>query len=519
MRFRFPVACCLAAWVAISGVASAQPAVRIGFVSFDNDPMPAPTQCLTIFCNGLMFCVPLAMPLTDDDVRNQVANYLSAPSDPNGQHLSVMRLGDTSLLITEAFRSTNGSAEPLTSLEVISGTLSNVVVLDALVPVPALFIDLDESGNLLDGTRGPSTFAIFATADVTANFDLSGCTNCTDNEVADALDDRVQGAQNFALIRNGYGPGGSSGMIITGLSLTAPVTNGGSTMDPNNPTPIGGFGFVPPSIQNLDPTTMSATGGGMLCVQGGGYDSNSPRTQLFVGGVNITADPNNLVFIDRDTIKVNIPPDGSRVPGRVDLEVRNSNGLSHRLFQQFDFVSSPNADLCRTGNVHRVATDCITDVLFVNGTSGRPTREVIVPAGTIASIELNTPLITPTDPATTAGFMLYAWGGAPASGTSFTETFGAETFGSMCRRTPLNPGPGQPAKSFAFDSMPGGTPLFPPGFASAHHRVFNVGTPFRMGKRLNRAGAVFYLQGFVEDDTAPTTRKLSITNGIVIRVQ
>jgi IPT/TIG domain-containing protein len=498
MGCRIHIAFTFAAAVASAAVATAQPVSRIGYVNFDNDPRGRPAggnSCIWVNCNGLMFCVTLAMPLTlrDDDVRDLVQQEFVTGTQ-TGVTFQVVPVGDTGLIVVSQNLASGGTAV-IDNLDCWTDDTA-VIVFDSLVASPALFIDVDEAD--LGGTPADSTIGTSTVVAVNANGRLvasATCSSCDDNGVANLIDSQVRADGNFAIIRDGNGTQLGTGIVLTGRSLDDPITTAVVSIGGDG---IGGDGKIPPSIKNFDPT-LAPPGGPRprITVQGDNFVSPT----LTIGGLAA-----NIVSSDPNTIVADIPADPNNTTEAVDIEVRNADGLTHRLIQQFEYSTSiASTDLCRSGNVFggNATGDGLAEVLFINGTTGRPLREITVAANERLRIDVKEP------PGTLqAHFALYAYTGTPMTGDPTSQVFLGETLGTMCKPTPLNAV--TPFKCFVSNAV------IPAAMRCGNPR--NIRAPFTIATRLRRAGLVFFLQGFIEDNNAPApTQNFSVMNGIVLR--
>jgi hypothetical protein len=158
-------------------------------------------------------------------------------------------------------------------------------------------------------------------------------------------------------------------------------------------------------------------------------------------------------------------------------------------------------ECCKQGNVNGGA-GAITDTVFINGGVGDDSRTVSVTPSTPFNLSVVKP------PAGGSGrFALYVWVGAPNSGTIRTLPQGV---GSICRATPLNPGPGQPVRIVNNVGRPQlGTENWPgPPTHPAPTTLLNL------PGGLAHTGT-FFFQGIILDPGSPSG-VAGVTNGTVV---
>jgi hypothetical protein len=384
-----------------------------------------------------------------------------------------------------------------------------------LVDIPALFVDFDPRNppgmpEPVDNVTGTSDTDIIRITINGNEVSMVSALNRTDDDIA---------RESYANIVNATDPNNPSliphhlpaGLVVTGRDSTTIVATGGVTVDLGANGTFIVDGKLPPSIANFDPTQVVLNTSGRICVQGTNFfpasDPNGP-TQLRINGVPLTT-----TFIDADTIIGTIPP--SMSAAIVDIEVRNPDGLFHSL-REFGYVASVQPGVtCRAGNVNvTAANDCIAEVLFVNGRTGRPNREVSVQRGTEIAVEMRNPPGL-TSPPLGSFFALYAWCVRPSGTTcplANNPTVQGDNIGTMCRPTPLSGGSPQPIKCFVSTGLP-------PVFRCTTDSPRNVRAPFAVRKTITNP-SMFFIQGFIQDaNNQSTMTDLSITNGILLRIE
>jgi hypothetical protein len=156
---------------------------------------------------------------------------------------------------------------------------------------------------------------------------------------------------------------------------------------------------------------------------------------------------------------------------------------------------------CRTGNING-GVGPINNTLFANGSAGSVPDRVV-------NVMFNAPfqLDIVQTPAGGRRYAMYVWVGPPTAGSVRTLP---QSVGTICRVTPLNPGPVQPAKIANNTGFPqAGTENWPgPPTQPAPFTLLNLPTG------IGRAGT-FYFQGIEFDPGAPNGRA-GVTNGIVV---
>lgn len=161
-------------------------------------------------------------------------------------------------------------------------------------------------------------------------------------------------------------------------------------------------------------------------------------------------------------------------------------------------------ETCRRGNVN-AGTGPITDVLYVNDSTGGWERRITVAAGDpLFAFVDRTPAATGPEP-----FALYAWIGEPRRSDARRLPFG---IGVTCMPTPLSGDEPQPR--VVWNNVPRsetwlGTPRFPSSPAPSEVLARPRGS---------RGPVVFFLQGIIADRGALNGRA-SVTNGVVVSVE
>jgi hypothetical protein len=162
----------------------------------------------------------------------------------------------------------------------------------------------------------------------------------------------------------------------------------------------------------------------------------------------------------------------------------------------------------RRGNVNS-ATGPITDVLFVNGSSGAGrARRVVLDARTPFELRLDAPPSKPTGP---SAAVIWNWIGAP---TPRTVTPLPRNLGSIAMPTPLKPGAG-PQPRFIANSIG-----IPSRLGAENWPIPSAPAPTVLFFRENGVGraATLYYQGLILDSAGPNGVS-AVTNGIEVVVR
>ncbi len=163
---------------------------------------------------------------------------------------------------------------------------------------------------------------------------------------------------------------------------------------------------------------------------------------------------------------------------------------------------------CRRGNVNGAAGP-VTDVLFVNGTTGTdPERIVTVDRSDPFEISVGAPPSRPLGP---SPYVLYVDGGQPTRQSARTLPF---LIGRTCMPTPLSGGsPPRIANNFGRTGLLGRENWPGPPTSPAPSVALRVS-----GGLMMHGGRSFFVQGLIVD-TASRSRRLAVTNGVGVRVR
>ncbi|MBI1850433.1 MAG: hypothetical protein HYR85_08830 [Planctomycetes bacterium] len=191
-------------------------------------------------------------------------------------------------------------------------------------------------------------------------------------------------------------------------------------------------------------------------------------------------------------------------------KVTGANGDPNSLDQEYNvllYVGSVTPDpeiACRAGNINTGAASTPANTVFINGQTGStPDRVVNVTPTTPFTLRID------QTPAGGRRYAMYVWVGAPTAATLSNLPFNV---GTICRRTPLTAGSGQPAKiannvgrpQLGTENWPG-PPTQP---ANPSYTLLNVPAG------LHRTGT-FFFQG-IELDPGSPSGQAGVTNGIVV---
>ena len=156
---------------------------------------------------------------------------------------------------------------------------------------------------------------------------------------------------------------------------------------------------------------------------------------------------------------------------------------------------------CRAGNIN-TGVGPQTDTLFVNNSAGSAPARIV-------SVTPTTPLNlrVAATPSNGRRYAMYVWVGPPTASTIRNLPMGV---GTICRATPLNPGPGQPVRIANNTGRPqAGSENWPgPNTQQAPYTLLNL--PGGLGRT-----GTFYFQGIQFDPGAPNALA-GVTNGIVL---
>ncbi|MBI1852675.1 MAG: IPT/TIG domain-containing protein [Planctomycetes bacterium] len=272
------------------------------------------------------------------------------------------------------------------------------------------------------------------------------------------------------------------------LVLFGGLPEGGGTASSDTWQLAGSSGSA--ALTTVAPNSGSEAGGETVNLFGSGF-TDIQTTIVTFGGVAAT-----VLSVTSDHVVVRAPSGAGVVDVRIDIGICVST-----LAAGYRYVAPELA--ARYGNVN-VGRGDREDVLLVNASAGDAlTREVTVGLGQPLRAVMASPSSRGASP-----FAAYIWLGASTASTLRVQPRG---LGIMSFPTPLNVGQiPQPRKIFNnFDSRLGSANLpSSPAPSTLLNRPGGLSTPITIT-----------LQGFIRDGAAQIPQGVSITNGVVLRIQ